>query len=372
MTKLTDRKLSELLNNLAINYKNNPNDIYNFVYYSMQPGGVYFDLDRKEQEKVWQVLDIFLDAISKSGRQVKRSDTINITQGYKWNDALFSPRSSYHSNSFIYIDTCNSSSSFYHHGHHSGGCFGGSSSGSGGDDCIVVLVIVLIAIIAAIASAAALYLARQAYNDLDRIWYNEGRFQAVVSLALMAGTAVAVGMLMDFVLTGVFASFLLGVGFSNPVGLAIFTVFCITGIVTAFLNPLGQALQGKATELLNSQALDPREPSRFTLTDSEAARLIEKDIDPLRVKCAIVALHASLEGKETNAYKQYSFFEERSLEAQDVLTKIRQLRAGEIDTVKVRGLDFNCKKADYIAAVVSLVEPVWAEATIISEPSARQ
>jgi hypothetical protein len=67
------------------------------------------------------------------------------------------------------------------------------------------------------------------------------------------------------VLTGVFAFFLLGVGLSNPVGLAIFTVFCITGIVTAFLNPLGQALQGKATELLNSQALDPREPSRFTL-----------------------------------------------------------------------------------------------------------
>lgn len=373
MTKLTDRKIAELLNNIAIDYQSNPYEIHDFVYYLMQPGGIYCDLDTEEKEKVWKILDIFLDAICESGRQTNRPARFDINQNYSRKITWAHHRYSYHT--FVYVNSspcCYHHNNGYHHHHgSSSGHFSGGHSHTSGEEIVIFFVIVCIAIITLITLASMVYLARQALNDLDRIWYNEGRFQAVVSLALMAGTGVAVGMLIDFALTGILASFLLSVGFANPVALALFTVFCLTTIATAFLNPLGQLLQRKATELLNQEAIDPSEPSRFTLTSSEAQRLESNGIDPIRVKCAIAALHVSLNGKETTLYNQFSLFKSRSPEVQAVLTQIRQLRSGELDTVQCGNLHFNCKKTDYIPTVACLVsDPIWATATVMPEPSA--
>ena len=353
MTKLSDRKLAQLLDTINIKYNSDKNagDLDNFIYYAMQPGGMYSNLSMEEKEEVLQVLDIYKEAIADSNLLgTRKTQFVPTPVNYNWSnypscsDGYY--HNPYHTNTFIFINTGGGGHHAHSHSSGLGSCFGGSGSGSSEAELIMILVGIMIAIIAAIALLASFYLARQVLNDLDRIWYNEGCLQAVVSLAFMAGSAVAMGMLMNTLLTGAFASFLLAVGFSNPIALAIFTVFCVAGIATVPVNWLGQAAQGKVIELLHPNALEPTDPSRFALTDSEARRLEDKGIDPLRVKCSIVALHASIKGQDTSLYSRNSLFDVRSTEVQSTLEQIRGLRDGSITMLNGKGLTLDCTKRE--------------------------
>ena len=354
MTKLTDRRLAQLLGNIDKKYKSNPdvNDLNNFIYYSMQPGGPYADLHEQEKETVWRVLDIYMEL---KGLAHLHSDSIRkftpstVVSNYDWG-SYPSSSGGYHTNTFIYINTGGGC------GHHSHGCgFGGGASGCGKDEFIFVVVAIMIAIVAAIALLGVIYLAQQILNDVDRIWYDEGRLQAVVSLTFMAGSAAAMGMLMNTLLTGAFAGFLLTVGFANPLTWAIFTVVCVAAIATAPVNRLVQVVQDKAIELLHPNALEPTDPYRFALTDSEAKQLDNNGIDPLRVRCSIAVLHASLEGEETNRYSRNALFSERSSRVQSTLDTIRGLRDGSI--THLPDSTFNCRKpSQYNIPVAVLVD----------------
>lgn len=369
MTKLSDRKLAQLLDTINMKYSSDKNagDLDNFIYYAMQPGGMYSNLSMEEKEEVLQVLDIYKEAVADSKLLETRKTTFapapanyNWSSYPSWSDVYYHDHC--HTNTFIFINT--GSGDAHAHGHSTGcgSCFGGGGSGSSEAQLVMILVGILIAIIAAIALLASFYLVRQVLNDLDRAWHNEGRLQAVVSLAFMAGSAAAMGMLMNTLLTGAFASFLLAVGFSNPIALAIFTVFCVAGIATVPVNWLGQVAQGKVTELIHPNALEPTDPSRFALTDSEARQLEDKGIDPLRVKCSIVALHASIKGQDTSLYSRNSLFDNRSSEVQSTLKQIRGLRDGSITELNGKGLTLDCKKRKYhmpfaVAVPLEAIEP---------------
>lgn len=116
------------------------------------------------------------------------------------------------------------------------------------------------------------------------------------------------------------------------------------------------------------------DPYRFTVTKSEEASLISKNIDPIKVKCAILALRLSMD--TTNVSSELSLFAGRSDITTDALCKIRELRRGIIQEVTMaNGMHFDCRQLENSpVAEVSNVTPeiipmaVAINATIPSAP----
>lgn len=229
--------------------------------------------------------------------------------------------------------------------HHPSVDLGSSSNGDSLKLLAILFVIFILTIAAVLTFIALYYMLRELADGIERIWYNEGWLKAALTMA----TAVAFGSA-AVILSLNFASaplivLALAAGL-NPVGLVI-GVTVLLGIIAAGIGCIAMSqLHDVIDEKLNTDAIDPSDPYRFRLTDSDEKTLRAKRIDPITVKCALVALRSEIAQKQGNEKPVPSFFSRHFGEGeavQDLLQTVRQLRQGAIDSVQVGELYFDCR-----------------------------
>ena len=367
--KLTDRQITELYFAISNHYKDcserapamDPAEIYNEIstalYWQINSGlnPQYRDLDADEKTKMYTVLDTFFHA-SAQYRRVQREEQqraffnlsaraaqpqpIHIHHHYPESDRYYSRSDNFLLNWMLlrelnrpYYPGGNlpvpAASQNVDHGHRK------DDSNKNAEFWAMLLLIILATIAAVLTVIAMYYLLNNTLSGLERFWYNEGWMQASLSLMGMAASTVIATMLAPLAAAPI-ASLALAAGIINPAGVVVMGLACVAVMGAATGSYLFNIIEGYSVSRANGNALDAGDPNRFTLTDAEAEKLVAKDIDPIKVKCAIIALRADM-GDENTSYLR------RNTDVQDGLNKIRKLRRGEISAVPVKEMSFNCR-----------------------------
>jgi len=192
---------------------------------------------------------------------------------------------------------------------------------------------------------ALYYMLTELADGIERIWYNEGWLKLALTMATAVGFGSAAVVLSLNFASAPLIAFALAVGL-NPVGLVI-GVTVILGIIAAGIGCIAMSqLHDVIDKKLNTDAIDPSDPYRFRLTDSDEKTLEAEGLDPITVKCALVALRAEIAQKQGNEQPLPSFFSRhfgKGRGVQDLLQKVRQLRQGDLPILEVGGLRFDCR-----------------------------
>ena len=205
------------------------------------------------------------------------------------------------------------------------------------DDLASLFFVGIVVGTAALTFVALYYIISQTLNSLERFWYNEGWLQASLALATMAACGSASGLLAGFLLSTPFTALALVIGLSNPISIIIIGTVCLSLIGAAGGWFITKQVQDYVIKKSNPDALEPQDPHRFELTAEEEANLIEKGMDPLKVKCAMAAIREEMGKKQVPSLLQRLTF---SSEKQGHLNKIRKLRRGEVDNIKCFEINF--------------------------------
>jgi hypothetical protein len=216
-----------------------------------------------------------------------------------------------------------------------------SDNNSSKDGCLKNFFARLAALIIFMLAAGSLvYLAGQIKDMHERLIYNEGRAYALLSAAFMGASAVS----SFFVSTSLVPLILLAAAASNPVSWAIFGVIAGTLILTATAHALltqlvEPMLQDTFEAKFGSTSFVPGDLGRVQLTQAEATKLEKKNIDPMKVRCAIALIREKM-GEEpiVNKWSVYALFDAegaRRGDNQKHLETIRNLRSGKITEVDV-------------------------------------
>ncbi|HIE3608604.1 TPA: hypothetical protein ACXLVE_003008 [Legionella anisa] len=245
----------------------------------------------------------------------------------------------------------------YHH-HHAGadGCCWPSNhhghDSSSKDDLaklMAALFLILLALIAVVLAFIALYyMLNEFANSVERFCYGEGWLKG----ALMISTSIGFGVGSAFLTLNFGSAPLIALAVAagvNPVGVviagAVLLAIIGAGVGCFAMSMLYDSLNKSA----NKESMDPSDPERFRLTAAEEAHLRdEKGIDPMIVRCAMVALRAEmaklLGGNEKPIPSFFSrYFSKDNEKVQELLEKIRHLRKGDINMVQVGELNFDCR-----------------------------
>jgi hypothetical protein len=381
-TKFTDNNLKLYYGNLLKHYQSchdrlypDIGAIYDEMYLATQftlesPTGSLYGLDREEKNKVYHSFNTVFRALpiytGLSPEQRRSFNPLprpyNPTVVYVYNDY-----NRYRFNdSLLFNWMLLSSMTHQCHHHHRGpsypypGNVHGHPSTNGGNrrndskdtsgEVIALLIIIALAAAAAVATVVALYYMLDEFlNSSERLLYNEGWLKA----ALMLATATAFGAastVMSLTLASVpLVALALAAGL-NPVGVVIVGAICLTiigaGIGTFAMSMLYDFIDRK----VNSDAMDPNDSARFQLTEADEQALTVKKIDPIKVKCAMVALRAEMSNLLESNDKIPSFFSRhygKGEKIQELLKQVRELRSGVISAVKVGDLNFDCVMVHY-------------------------
>ena len=375
--KLTDRQITELYFSISQHYKDcservpamEPGEIYNEIATALHwqiNGGLnlqYRDFDAGEKAKMYNVLDTFFHA-SAQYRRVQRAEQqqaffdlaaraaqpqpIHIHHHHHASDRYYSRSDNFLLNWMLlrelnrpyyvggYPPAAPAASQNVDHGYRK------DDSNKSAELWAMLLLVALAAIAAVLTVIAMYYLLNNTLSGLERFWHNEGWMQASLSLMGMAASTVIASMLAPLTAAPI-ASLALAAGIINPAGVVVMGVACMAVMGTAASSYLFNTIHGYGLSRANGNALDAGDPNRFTLTDAEAEKLVAKGIDPIKVKCAIIALRADM-GNENTSYLR------RNTDVQDGLNKIRKLRSGQIADVAVKEMSFNCR-------IVALQQP---------------
>lgn len=352
MAKLTDNQLAQLYLGLSKDFKElhakgyDVNTIYNHLYSRLQytftdRHSAFYGFDLENQQAAFGVLNTFFSACPTYRKlpDLEKKDffqkpvQIIVIQNYEHHycsgpDPFFN---------WLML------SSFMAHSHHGGGVYGGSHHHGHGSNSnsegLAYLVLIVLALLAAVATLIALYyLFSQFLNSMERFVYNEGWLQATITVASMLGGAAAGGLFGTFVASFPLIALAIAAGISNPIGIAIGGIVCLTIIGAAISCGLTKLIQNKIIENKNKDALDPQDPYRFALTDKEAEHLRDLNIDPIRVKCAIVAIREQMGEKRVSSLLNRLFV---NSEQQALLKLVRQLRRGDLTQVTVGEMNFD-------------------------------
>ena len=362
---MTDAQLKHLYFGIAKHYREirerNPdasiNDIYNELYF-----GVYTSLngnasslrhlDAQEKLKAYKILNTFIAACPPDPKRPAArinffrfgTPPVVIIQYYSrphycaGNDFVFTwlLLSSFN-RPYYYRPGGFGPGHHHHHGHTQGG---GSN-----EDTAKVMAIILLVAIAAVAIVLTLialyYVLNEMLNSGERFFYHEGWLQASISLLSVAAGAAASAILASLFVSAPLASLAILAGIVNPVGIVVFGVVCLSIIGAAATCFITHQIQEYVIKAANPDAIDPYDPHRFLLTDAETSDLEKKDIDPVKVKCAMVALRAQIGEKPVPSLLSRSC-NSRGEIIQDCLDKFRQLRRGELSEVVVGNMRFDC------------------------------
>lgn len=311
-------------------------------------------LPPEEKMKVYQVLDTFIQASPLFREQPKLWDAFyselgsdNVTliiNNYSGRQHCCSD------NSFLtgyYLGSMNRpwwgpgwSFGGHHHGHS-----GGDKEGS------LLALLALLAIMAAAVAAmfvSMYFLLRDAADSVGRFWYNEGWMHATLTLVGIAVSGAIASMLAETFVAGPLASLAIAAGVANPVGIVALGITCITFMGAAVGSFITNALQNYVIKKAKADALYPADPYRFELTSAEARRLEAKGYDPIKVKCAIVALRQEMGEKPA---LNDLFLDTK---VQQCLDKIRKLRKGEYESLMVGTMKFDFKATALPAAYLPM------------------
>jgi hypothetical protein len=226
----------------------------------------------------------------------------------------------------------------------------GSSSSGGGDGAAIMAIIFLVLFLVFLSCIAIGYLFYEVEDYLERLYFNEGQAQALMSLMIIAASTTASSLIACFLVATPLTLLAFAAGISSPVGFIIFVSCCIGLFGGAGANLINSFVQDKFNEKMSSELLVPKDPYRFTLTTEEEQDLFAKDIDPIKVKCALIALSL----KHDNKPKKSFFAKNRHNEkVNDTIQKVRKLRSGTAfnNTVKVGDMNFNCSKTPVAVAI---------------------
>lgn len=379
-TKFTDHKLKILYGHLLNHYQNckdrrlDINTMYAEMYYAVQ-FAIESDLstsplhllDYSEKAKAYHAFNTIFRALPlgispQEQRQFNpQMPAYNPKIKYK-----ITTYNNYNSNDSALLNYLLIRSIIHDSHHHHGGssCFGSSNhhgnSSASNDDMgkliIALLVIALAAIAAVLAFIALTYMFYEFADSIDRFWYGEGWLKGALmfalSIAFGAGSAL---LTLNFGAAPLIA-LAIAAGF-NPVGLVI-TGTVLFSIIGAGIGCFAMSLlYDSGNKSANKEAMDPNDPDRFRLTASDEEYLRDKKhLDPIAVKCAMIALRAEMEnvvGKE----KAIPSFFSRDNETQQLLTQLRKLRKGELSEVDIGGLHFDCRLPE-VVYVPTFYQPV--------------
>jgi|GEM_PF-3878450 len=223
----------------------------------------------------------------------------------------------------------------HHHYHHN------SKSDNKSDPLLAF--IIFMSVLAMIASSviATIYLYGQLDDIITRLIYNEGREYAVTSLAWLI-----VSGLMGFGTAGVVVPLILvATAAANPVAWAIFGMITLGLVFTSLVHTIFPgivipALQSQFEDSLGESSFVKKDFDRIQLTDAEQAKLIDKNLDPIKVALAISLLRKEMgDTAVVNRYGLHAFSSEtcRSKTVQSNLEQIRHLRAGDLAEAKCPG-----------------------------------
>ncbi|PWY55592.1 hypothetical protein DGG96_10815 [Legionella qingyii] len=373
-TKFTDLKLKQLYAHILSHYKNcvgrylNIYEMYNEMFLAVQfsiesplSTSSLFLLDREEKDKAYKAFNKIFYALPLFREQVSQKQ-------HKFNPQIpqFNPEVKYVINEYNNYN-CHDSrlidwlilssildSHRHSHFHHDTSCCFPSNhhkhDSSSKDDLsklIAALVIIVIAAAAAVLAFIALaYMLDEFANSIERFCYGEGWLKG----ALMLATSLAFGagstlLTLNFAAAPLIA-LAVAAGF-NPVGVVILGAVLLTiigaGIGCWAMSMMYDSINASA----NKESMDPEDPLRFQLTAAEEESLQKKGIDPIAVKCAMVALRAEMAKSLGNEKPIPSFFkryfDENGSEVNELLTKLRHLRKGELKIVEVGDLCFDCR-----------------------------
>ncbi|WP_155831615.1 hypothetical protein [Legionella oakridgensis] len=384
--KLTDRQLAELYFGLARHYDDcikrqppmSPQDIYNELY-----NGVYYTLNYSdsplrqleivEQQKIYTVLNTFFYACPQYRVLPAEQQIPTFFQAGSQPRVIIHhhhhhyPRYYSSSNDVLFtwllLNSLTPRPYYYrpypHHGHFGPHHHAHASERKKdeGNVLALLLLIALVLLAAALAFVALYYLLSQTMDNVERFCYSEGWLQAGLNLMGMVAGGVAASLLTTALLTAPLAALALAAGIANPVGVVIFGMITLTLVGAAAGGFLTDKIQQYFIKKSNEDALDPQDPHRFALTEAEERALMEKGIDPIKVKCAIVALRAKMEDKPVPSLLN-RLFSDRGQMIQDILNQVRELRSGKLKEIQVGEMHFNCRSDGFTQPVASAVPVV--------------
>ena len=225
----------------------------------------------------------------------------------------------------------------------------------------MLALILLVAAAAASAIIATYYLVHEIANSMDRFWHNEGWLRAGVSLMGMAVGGLATSLLTTAFAAGPLTSLAIAAGIASPVGVVAFSIACFSILGAAAGSWLVNAIQSRMIENSNADALYPADPSRFALSASEEQVLVNKGIDPIKVKCGIAELRKRM-GPVPNLDVL-----DGDARAKKYLDIIRQLRKGERSKLDIDEMSFDFSQTpDPIAFVCEPSAPILKDAQVFS------
>lgn len=219
-------------------------------------------------------------------------------------------------------------------------------------DLMAILILIALAASAAVLTMLALYyMFNQFLNSAERFYYNEGCLKAALMLA-SSFVFGATSMVMTFTMGSPALIFLAIIAGINPASVV------ITGAI--LLSIMGSGLGCFAMNMfydfvdkrVNKHAMDPTDPLRFRLSAEDELNLMDLGLDPIKVKCALVALRAEIANVLGHEGSVPSFLNRmfgEGAKVQGLLQLVRQLRSGSICYVEVGHLVFDCRKNQQLA-----------------------
>lgn len=366
LKKMTDRQLTILYFELNRHYKtcltDNPelssNDLYTAlftqVYASLhQKDGFLRELSPAEQQKAYRVLNTFFDATPHVRRHEPRSSGLfeAFSQGATRPPAVYvGSRAPYGRDDVfftwymlnatrprpypVYVNTPSSRDE---------PTPARSSNTTDKKESSTAALLLLLALATAAAASSVLatyYVLNDMLQSAERIYHHEGWMQASITLFSTVVSGALSALLANLFLASPLTSLALAAGLSSSGGVVVFGMMSVTVVGAALGGLATQYIQNYALSKGHQDALDPADPYRFRLTDEECVRLEHLNIDPIKVKCALVALRAEI-GDGLVPGPLNRLFSSRTI--QPHLTTIRQLRRGELAAVVVGDMHFDCR-----------------------------
>jgi hypothetical protein len=213
--------------------------------------------------------------------------------------------------------------------------------------------IVGMALISLVFSAVVLtltawsYLLYQFLNSTERLWYNEGSMRAVLMCAAaITSSSVTTTLTLLFaaspIITVALAASL------NPITVLIVTGICLASMGAALGSLAMNCIYDAVEKRNHKKSIDSSDPYRFMLTEDDEDVLIEKNIDPVKVKCALVALRVEMNRvlnneKAAPSFLSRHFGNQKSKQIHSLLQMVRALRSGDISEAVFGDFKFDCR-----------------------------
>jgi hypothetical protein len=200
---------------------------------------------------------------------------------------------------------------------------------------------------AVIITAALYYIISEFLNSAERLWYNEGWLRAILmSAAALTFSSLTTTMMLIFASSPIVT---LSIAANlNPAIILIISGLCLS-ILGASLGSFAiNSVYDFIEKKTHVRAIDPSDPYRFRITEDEEDILVEKYLDPIKVKCALVALRVEINCVLQNDNAIPSFLSrhlghQKSKQVHSLLQNVRSLRRGELTEAIVGDLSFDCR-----------------------------